>query len=66
MNTISGEALTVEQQQNITILLWKCIQGKASFAQNFNAFLCDKLDAGDEIEFTLPQYIQNAINHLLS
>jgi len=66
IDTIPEELLNAEQKQNIALLLWKCITGKAGFAQDFNAFLCDKLEADGERKFTLPQYLQDAINHLLS
>lgn len=66
MDTIPEESLNTEQKQNIALLLWKCITEKAGFAQDFNAFLCDKLETGGDRKFTLPQYLQDAINHLLS
>lgn len=66
MDTIPEESLNTEEKQNIALLLWKCITEKAGFAQDFNAFLCDKLETEGNRKFTLPQYLQDAINHLLS
>lgn len=66
MDTIPEESLNTEEKQNIALLLWKCITEKAGFAQDFNAFLCVKLETEGNRKFTLPQYLQDAINHLLS
>ena len=30
-----------------------------------NTFLRDKIDAGADVKFTVPSYIQTAINHLV-
>lgn len=53
------------EQQNVALLMWKCIPGKAGFAQILNSFLLDKIDEAEEIKFSLPQYIQNAITFLV-
>lgn len=53
------------EQQNVALLMWKCLPGKAEFAQTLNAFLVDKKEKGGEIKFTLPPYIQDAIIHLV-
>ncbi len=52
-------------QQNVALLMWKCLPGKAEFAQVLNSFLLDKKEMGGDIKFTLPTYIQNAIIHLV-
>ncbi len=53
------------EQQNVALLMWKCLPEKAEFAQTLNAFLLDKIDKDGEIMFTIPQYIQDSITHLI-
>ena len=53
------------EQQNVALLMWKCLPGKAEFAQTLNSFLLDKKEESGEIKFTLPPYIQDAIIHLV-
>lgn len=53
------------EQQNVALLMWKYLPGKAEFAQTLNAFLVDKKEEGGDIKFTLPPYIQDAIIHLV-
>lgn len=65
INGIGERDLNDEEQQNIALLLWKCLPGKAGFAQTLNSFLLDKIEARGEIKFTVPSYIQTAINHLV-
>lgn len=59
-----GEMSEVEQQ-NVALLMWKCLPGKAEFAQTLNLFLLEKIEEGNDIKFTLPSYIQDAITHLV-
>ena len=65
MTTLGDRDMTEEEQQNVALLLWKCQPGKAGFAQTLNAFLLDKMEADGDVKFTVPTYIQNAINHLI-
>ena len=65
MATLGEADMTEEQQQNVALLLWKCLPGKAGFAQELNAFLLDKKAAGGDVKFTVPVYIQEAVNHLV-
>ena len=65
MTTLGDRDMTEEEQQNVALLLWKCLPGKAGFAQTLNAFLLDKMEADSAVKFTVPTYIQNAINHLI-
>ena len=65
MTTLGDRDMTEEEQQNVALLLWKCLPGKAGFAQTLNAFLLDKMEADGDVKFTVPAYIQNAINHLI-
>ena len=65
LTTIGDSILNEEQQQNVALLMWKCLPGKAEFAQTLNAFLLDKMEVEKVIKFTVPIYIQDAINHLI-
>ena len=65
MDTLGERNMTAEEQQNIALLMWKCLPGKAEFSQTLNSFLIDKRDAGDEVRFEVPTYIRDAINHLI-
>lgn len=65
MATIEEASMTEEQKQNVALLLWKCLPGKAGFAQELSAFLLEKKAVGGEVKFTVPPYIQEAINHLV-
>ena len=47
-------------------LHWKCLPSKAGFAQRLDAFLVEKMESEKETKFTVPQYIADAINHLVS
>lgn len=57
--------MSEEEQQNVALLMWKCLPGKAEFAQILNSFLLEKYEEGGDIKFTLPFYIQDAITHLV-
>lgn len=57
--------MSEEEQQNVALLMWKCLPGKAEFAQVLNSFLLEKYEEGGDIKFTLPLYIQDAITHLV-
>lgn len=57
--------MSEEEQQNVALLMWKCLPGKAEFAQILNSFLLEKYEEGGNIKFTLPLYIQDAITHLV-
>ena len=65
INGLGEHDLNDEEQQDVALLLWKCLPGKAGFAQTLNTFLRDKIDAGADVKFTVPSYIQTAINHLV-
>lgn len=53
------------EQQNVTLLLWKCLPGKAEFAQVLNEFLLKKMETGGDVKFTVPKYICEAITFLV-
>lgn len=65
LTTIGDGVMNEEQQQDVALLMWKCLPGKAEFAQTLNAFLLEKMEAEDEVKFSIPTYILNAINHLI-
>lgn len=65
LGTLGEGAMSDEQQQNVALLMWKCIPCKAGFAQTLNAFLLDKLESGGDMKFMVPSYICDAINHLV-
>lgn len=65
LGSLGNGIMSDEQQQNVALLLWKCLPGKAGFAQTLNAFLLDKLESGGDVKFTVPSYICDAINHLV-
>lgn len=65
MDQVAGINMNDEEQQNVALLMWKCLPGKAEFAQNLNSFLLDKIYEGVDIKFNVPTYIKDAINHLI-
>ena len=65
LTTIGDDVMSEEQQQNVALLMWKCLPDKAEFAQTLNAFLLEKMEAENEMKFAIPLYILNAINHLI-
>ena len=65
IDSIGERDLNDVEQQNVALLMWKCIPGKAGFAQTLNSFLIDKIETGGDVKFTVPTYIQEAISHLV-
>ena len=65
MIELEEKEMSEVEQQNVALLMWKCLPGKAEFAQTLNSFLLDKKVIGGDIKFTLPPYIQDAITHLV-
>lgn len=65
MAGLGDRNMSEEEQQNVALLMWKCLPGKAEFAQILNSFLIEKYEEGNDIKFTLPLYIQDAIIHLV-
>ena len=62
---LGNRNMNEEEQQNVALLMWKCLPEKAEFAQILNSFLLEKYEKGYDIKFTLPLYIQDAITHLV-
>lgn len=65
IDSIAERDLNDMEQQNVALLMWKCLPGKAEFTQTLNSFLIDKIETGDDVKFTVPTYIQEAISHLV-
>ena len=65
LQDLADRDLTEEEQQNVALLMWKCLPGKAGFAQKLNSFLLNKMGTGGDVKFIVPGYIQEAINHLV-
>jgi SMC domain protein len=65
MTSLGERDMIEDERQNVALLLWKCLPGKAEFAQSLNTFLLDQIEAGGEVKFRVPDYIQEAINHLI-
>jgi len=65
LDQIRVDSLSDTQREETAILLWKCLPGKAEFAQEFNIFILDKLRNNPEAKFDVPQYIKVAIKHLI-
>lgn len=65
IDSIAERDLNDMEQLNVALLMWKCLPGKAEFAQTLNSFLIDKIETGDDVKFTVPTYIQEAISHLV-
>lgn len=64
ISTIGEGEFDMEEQYNIALLLWKCMPKKSQFAQDFANYLEDKMDK-NQCTFTIPKYIQEAINFLI-
>lgn len=62
---LGNREMNDEEQQNVALLIWKCLPGKAEFAQTLNSYLLEKLEENSDIKFTIPPYIQDAIVHLV-
>ena len=65
MAGLENKDMSEVEQQNVALLMWKCLPSKAEFAQTLNSFLLEKKEKGGDIKFTLPKYIQDAITHLV-
>lgn len=57
--------LSSDQKQDISILLWKCLPGKAEFAHYLEDKVLSNLNEQNPDRFVVPPYIQNAINFLI-
>ena len=57
------EQLTQVHKDKIAILLWKCLPGKAVFAQDFSLHIIENLEIA-KLTFNVPLYIKAAFTHL--
>lgn len=62
--TIATANLSIVQKENIALLMWKCLPSKSEFAQNLSIYLETELN-NHTLVFEVPQYIKNAVNHLV-
>lgn len=62
---LGNREMNDEEQQNVALLIWKCLPSKAEFAQALNSYLLEKVDENSDIKFAIPPYIQDAIAHLV-
>ena len=65
INSLANSELSEIEQENVALLMWKCLPTKAGFAQTLDVFLMDKMETEGEVRFTVPEYIQDAITHLV-
>lgn len=52
-----------QEKQKLAILMWKCMPGKATFAQDFSLYIMENI-ADAKANFSVPKYIINAFDHL--
>lgn len=62
---LGNREMNDEEQQNVALLIWKCLPGKAEFAQALNSHLLEKIEEDGDIKFAIPSYIKEAIAHLV-
>lgn len=65
LDSLPNDNLSKEEQEKISILVWKALPSKATFAQDFSLALEIAMEAGETIVFNIPQYISKAISHVV-
>lgn len=65
LDSFSGDEISEEQLNQLQILIWKSLPSKAEFSQDFSIYLLDNLEAAKTF-FVVPNYIQEAIAHLIN
>lgn len=65
LGSFTGEDLTDSGLKQIQILIWKALPKKAEFARDFAVYLLKDL-AKAKTNFTVPDYIQKGIAHLIN
>jgi putative ATP-dependent endonuclease of OLD family len=65
LDLFSGIEITEEELNSLQILIWKALPNKAEFAQNFSIYLLNNLELA-KTNFVVPDYIQEAITHLIN
>lgn len=66
LDKLSNDPLTEDERQKVAILIWKALPDKALFAQNFSYELDEARKNGTSINFNVPTYIKEAIDHSIS
>ena len=65
LDSLGDRDLNEKEMQNTAILLWKCLSGKAEFAQTLGYFIYEKIEKKETVRFNVPSYIREAINFLI-
>lgn len=65
LDNLGDRDLSDIEKQNTAILLWKCLSGKAEFAQTLGHFIYEKIERKETARFNVPAYIREAINFLI-
>lgn len=65
MKSIKSDKLSEDEQIETSILLWKCMPGKSDFAQGFIEHIEKIQEKKEEVNFTIPQYMIDAIDFLI-
>jgi putative ATP-dependent endonuclease of OLD family len=66
--SLPNDCLSEVQRAKLALLLWKMISFKAEFAQDFALHLVEAIEktkkSGNQVQFTVPPYIVNALDHV--
>lgn len=65
LNSFPNEKLSNEEKQKLSILVWKSLPSKATFAQDFSLALEKSIEAKVSIIFQVPSYLSKAIKHII-
>lgn len=65
LDSFVGAEITEAELSKLQILIWKALPSKAEFAQDFSIYLLANLETA-KTNFVVPDYIQNAITHLIN
>lgn len=61
---ITNETFSTIEKEKLSILIWKALPSKATFAQDFSLALEKAKEANNPIIFEVPKYISKAIKHI--
>ena len=62
---LGNREMNEEEQQNVALLIWKCLPCKSEFAQALNSYLLEKIEVDGDVKFAIPPYINDAIAYLV-
>jgi putative ATP-dependent endonuclease of OLD family len=65
LDSFVGSDITESELNRLQILIWKALPSKAEFAQDFSVYLLANLEKS-KTNFIVPDYIKNAIIHLIN